>query len=287
MTGTLDSPAAATVERSESGPPLRPGEALRAHWPIVLASVVVFVALAVVLGMRRQPEYTAQARLSVGRIFVDNAAAVPGVLQASQSLASNYSRAIGATAVVRRARQLAGVNDGSIAATPLPGSTLITVSGRAGSARSAIRLANAGSAALIEYVGGQSHTGLDAQVALTRFRYAALNYQRRVEAATELKRTFAADPTSVTQDDLDRASAAVQAARLRRDAVASAYQTLVEGATSSPTLEPFSRATGAASDRRRKLEILVFIGLVAGLAVGGALAMVHITRRAARPTSAG
>jgi hypothetical protein len=81
---------------------------------------------------------------------------------------------------------------------------------------------------------------------------------------------------------MDRVAAATQTARLRRDAAGATYMSLVEAGSSSLSLESFSRAQAATSDRRSKFEILVIIGFVSGLAIGTALAMLRAGRRAAR-----
>lgn len=258
---------------------LTTGEALRASWGIVFVLVVFFVAAAAAIGLKRPPVYTAQARLSVGRIFVDNPAAVPGVLQASETLAANYSRLIGSTAVVARARSLARTGEGTLTATPLPGSTLITVSAKASSTGVAVRLANAASTALMDYVNAQTKADGGAASAFAAYKQAALGYERAVTAQNRLRRTYGAFPSSSEERALAQASAATQAAALRRDSLAAAYQSIVTAGNSSPQIQPFSRASGATSDRRSTLELLVLVGLVTGLAIGAALALRRSYRR--------
>lgn len=258
---------------------LTTGEALRASWGIIFVFAVVFVAAAAAVGLKRPPVYTAQARLSVGRIFVDNPAAVPGVLQASETLAANYSRLIGSTAVVTRARSLARTGEGTLAATPLPGSTLITVSAKASSTGVAVRLANAASTALMEYVNAQTKSDGGATSAFAAYTRAALAYERAATAQNRLRQSSGAFPSSSEEKALARASAATQAAALKRDSLAAAYQSIVTAGSSSPEIQPFSRASGATSDRRSTLELLVLVGLVAGLAIGSALALRRSYRR--------
>lgn len=257
----------------------RAGAGLRAHWGTVLAVVVLFVAAAAALGAKRHPEYTAQARLSVGRIFVEDPAAVPGILQANEELAANYSRVIDATPVVARTRRLAGTSAGSVTATPLLGSTLITVSAKASTAASAVRLANAASTALADYVNAQNRVGQNAEVVFSRFRRAALAYRRLLDVQNQLADEYSVNPTDSARSALDRASAAVLAAALRRDTLSASYQSVVQAGNATPKVQPFSRALGATSDRRSRLELLVLIGLVAGLAVGSALALLRGGRR--------
>jgi hypothetical protein len=286
-TRTLDSTVATSADGSHTGLP-RPGlgEAMSRHWAIVLVSVVVFMAAAAALGVRRHPEYTAHARVAVGHVFVDNPAAVPGVLEASQMLASNDARAIEATAVLRRTRRLADTSEGSLSATPTPSSPLIKITAKAGSARAAVRLANAASIALADYVNGQNRTNESARVTFARFHHAALDYQRKLDTEKHLQTAYNLTPTRAARAARDAASAATQAALLRRNTLSTSYQSLTQAGSSSPKVEPFARAVDATSDRRSTLEILLFVGLVAGFAVGAALAMFRAGSRARRTAAA-
>ena len=82
-----------------AAPPIGVLSAVRRHWIVATLPVILLVGAAVALGLERPPRYTATANLSVGRIYVDNPAGVSGVLEATQSLAAVYSRAIRSTAV--------------------------------------------------------------------------------------------------------------------------------------------------------------------------------------------
>jgi len=44
------------------------------------------------------------------------------------------------------------------------------------------------------------------------------------------------------------------------------------------SVESFSRATGATNDRKSMMQILVFVGLLGGLAAGAALALLRAAR---------
>jgi hypothetical protein len=284
---TGDSAATTSADGSHTGLP-RPGlgDAMSRHWLVVLTTVVVFVAAGATLGVRRHPQYTAHARLAVGHVFVDNPAAVPGVLEASQMLASNDARAIEAAPVLRRTHRLAGTGGGSLSATPTPSSPLIKITSKASSAGAAVRLANAASIALADYVNGQNRTNHSAQAAFSRFQQAALDYQRKLDAQKRLEQAYSVNPTRAVRAARDSAAAATQAALLRRNTLSASYQSLTQAGNSSPKVEPFARAVHATSDRRSTLEVLVFIGLVAGFAVGAALAMLGAGSRARRAATA-
>ena len=75
-------------------------------------------------------------------------------------------------------------------------------------------------------------------------------------------------------------------ALLRREALRASYLNLVQGTSSAPAVDEFSRATTATSDRFRMLQIMLFLGLVAGLAAGMALALLR-THHETRPRADG
>ncbi len=134
--------------------------AVRRHWVIALVPVILLVAVALVLGLKRPVTYTTTANLSVGHVYVSNPVGIPTIIEATQSLASVYSRAINSSEVVqdarRRLRREHGPPvSGSLAATPIPQSPLIKVSAQSPSRSGAIALANAAAAALAAYINRQ------------------------------------------------------------------------------------------------------------------------------------
>jgi hypothetical protein len=141
-----------------------------------------------------------------------------------------------------------------------------------------VALANAGAQALTAYVNRQVRDN-DASATLSR-RYlaASLDYRQRLDTSRRLARRYERHPTRRSKAARDRAVAATDTAQLRRDALNAAYQTAVQGGSSSVGAEIFSSATAATSDRRRKLQLLVFVGLLGGLAAGAALALLSASR---------
>jgi uncharacterized protein involved in exopolysaccharide biosynthesis len=264
-------------------PRVDPFAAFRRHWFVALLPVVLFVAGAVVLGMKRQPRYTTTANLSVGHIYVNNPAGIPTIVDATQSLAAVYSRAIGSIAVTRETRQIlskapAGPISGGLSATPLPDSPLIKVSAEASSQRQAVALANAGATALATYVNGQVRDNSASTQISQRYRAAALRYRQRRDTRDRLSRKYKRKPTRDTKAALVRAAAATDTALLQREALRASYDIAVQGGTSSAVVQVFSYASAATSDRTRKMQLFVFVGLLGGLAAGTALALLRASR---------
>lgn len=257
--------------------------AVRRHWFVAIFPIALFVAAAVVLAMHRTPRYTATANLSVGHVYVSDPSSIPTIIDATQSLAATYSRAISSSAVMQDTRRIlrrekASAVSGGFAATPIPQSQLIKVSARSSNASGAVALANAGALALASYVNRQIRDNDASATISDRYLKAALVYRERLDTSTKLARRYANRRTRANRAARNRAAAATDVAELGRNALQAAYQTAVQGGTSSVGVEIFSNASGATSDRSRKMQLLVFVGLLGGLAAGGALALLRAAR---------
>jgi uncharacterized protein involved in exopolysaccharide biosynthesis len=272
---------ATNAQHTTSAPRIEPLQALRRHWFIALLPVVFFVAGAVALSLKRPPRYTATANLSVGHVYVGDPSGIPTIIDATQSLAAVYSRAIRSGAVVQDTKRRLGEGSsvsGGFSATPLPNSPLIKVSAESSSERGAVALANASAAALAAYINRQVRDNSASATLSIRYRQASLGYRQRQETSDRLRRRYRQHRTRANKDARDEAAAATDTALLRREALRASYQQAVQGGTSSVAVDFFSRASAATSDRRSMAEILVFVGLMGGLAAGAALALLRAAR---------
>jgi uncharacterized protein involved in exopolysaccharide biosynthesis len=85
---------ATTVQDNTAAPRIDVFTALRRHWFLALVPVVLFTAAAVTIGLKRAVRYTTTANLSVGHVYVSDPSGIPTIIEATQSLAAVYSRAI-------------------------------------------------------------------------------------------------------------------------------------------------------------------------------------------------
>lgn len=260
--------------------------ALRRHWLAALLPFVLLVGTATELGLRRTPQYTAAAHLSVGSVFINNPVGIASAIQGTESLAAVYSRVVHANAVVagtaRRLAKRSLPNTGRVSATPIADSPMIRVTAVASSERQAVALANAASAALADYVIRQSRSRADAAALSERYRRAALRYRQRRHVKASRARLYRSTPTQANKRALDRSAAAADTALLERNGLFTRYQSVVEGTTSRPPLDVFATAKSASSDRYRVLQILLFTGAVGGLLAGAALALFLAVGKAGR-----
>ncbi len=269
------------VEQNSAAPGSQLLRAARRHWFLALLPVLLFVGGAVALGIKRPARYEAQANLSVGHVYINNPAGIATIIDATQALAAVYSRAIHSGEVLQDTRRRLGEGSsvsGSFNATPLPNSPLIKVTAKSSSARGAIVLANSSADALALYVNKQLRDNSASSTLSDRYRDASLKYRQALDDRNRLRRRYQRDETRANKEARDRAAAAADTALLRREALRASYEQAVQGGSASVGIESFSRASGATSDRRSMMQILVFVGLLGGLAAGAALALLRAAR---------
>jgi len=274
------SAASALAAEFEPVPRIGALVALRRHWLLALLPIIVLVPVVGVVAAKRTPKYSAEARLMAGQLNLSTAAAVAGYAQASQDLASTYPLMIYANPVIGRvARQLhissAAVASG-LTATSVPSSSIVRVDATAGSAKQAIDIANAASAALIHYVASFNRNNSDSP-----------RLQKALLAANVAYEHAVAQMPSTSQGPLDpagqRLKAKVDTARAAVAGLTSVYQQSLLNESASSLLRPLSSATGATSDKTRKLEIALFAAVIAGAILGVGLATLRanvVARRA-------
>lgn len=267
-------------------------EAVRRYWPTVLLPVVLLVAVGAVVGLVRDPTYTAEARLAVGRIDVSEPGALSGFAEATESLASAYGRAIKAEQVVnkvaRDSRESPDYVRDHVSASPVPESPVITVEGTGDSEAVAVRLANTGSTELINYVERLNRSNPDSPRLLNELRRAIERRNTLESQADEAGDAFEESASAADRAEYDLLRGRVELADVRVDALRDAYSDSQQGRGTTSLLQVQTRAIDASNDRMSVLQLLVGIGLLGGLAIGLGLAAMRAqgairrTRLAAR-----
>ena len=242
---------------------------MRRPWLTVLPAIVL-IAAAVAIGLRRDPVYSAEASINVGRVDVP-AFTLQGVTIGNATLAAGYARLVGAPTVVRRAARKAKVSAvdarANLSASPIPNSTVIRVEADGTSGRQAKLLANGASEALISYVKRLTEQQQTSGV-LRQFRRAQATTERRQRRLSRLRRTLPAEASAVQQARLDYLTA-----KLRSDSLGNRYLSKEVSPSPQNLLQLVVPASTSSSDRISVLERLVLVGLVVGLVLGSALAL--------------
>src|SRR5215203_5954979 len=141
---------------SERAPLVPVGRSALRHPLLVVVPVLIALAIAGYVGLSRTPVYTGTAQMSVGRIDLGAPGALAGFSVATQNLASAYSRAINADAVVRPVAAQVRATEESLkrrlSASPVADSPVFIVEAKASSPLLAVKIANLASTSLIDYV---------------------------------------------------------------------------------------------------------------------------------------
>jgi hypothetical protein len=248
-----------------------PLESVFRYPAFAIVPVVALVLAGLAVGLLRDPVYTAEARISVGRVDVP-AYTLQGVTVGNSTLAASYARALAAPNVVERAARAAGVSEEdareSLAGSQIPNSTLIRIEAEGDSSQQAQRLANAAAAELIRYVTTLNVRQQDDK-ALARFRRA----QGRAERArTRLLRIQSERPNSSAAQE---ARLDFRTAELNARSVGARVLQATEAPAPENLLQLVVPAATADSDKDTALQESLLIGLVAGIVLGFALALLR------------
>jgi len=272
MEGSVDPP----VYMPDHPPTL--GYAVRRHWLLVVICVLVFVAAGAAVALIRDPVYSARAKLTVGGINLSAPGALAGYSQASQALASTYSRAVDADAVVLPVASEANLSAEYVrdhtSATPIPESPVFRVQANGRNKAQALKLANLTSTSLLAYVTNLNRATPDSNRLFRRYQSTVRQLNAHRVTTKRLTRLVGQSrtPPSELRAALVRSKTAGDAAALRAQALRQAYVQSLASQSNTELAQLLSPATKAPSDRRPKLELGLFAGLIAGLLAGAAFA---------------
>jgi capsular polysaccharide biosynthesis protein len=266
-------------------PPSSPGGAISRHRLLVIVCALALAAVGVAGGAARKGTYTASATLQVGKVN-PNSPGFYGFVQSASDLATAFSRAITAEPVLATIHRRLGLSAadavGRLSAEPLPSSPAFRIVAGGPTAPAAIALANVTSAALISYEAHANTYSPESRRLLAQYRAASLDLARASNVAGSAAKKYASTPDAAGRRALERAQAGRAAASLRSQALASAYQLNAQSTTTRDLISLLAGATTAQSDKRSKTQLLGFIGLLGGLVIGCAIAVLYEERRGTR-----
>ena len=246
------------------------------HWYLVLLPMVLLAAAAVVIGLSREPTYTAESRLNVGGFNISSQS-IPGYAGGAYLLTNAYSRAVYGDPVLEPVGQQVGRSprelSGMISASPVEDSPTIRLEVESKDPNEALEIANLTADRLQRHAITLARSNPDTRRLFIRFKETSREFaaaQRRAERARKARR-------GVTP-----AETALELARLRKDSVAALYQTSLGGQATTNAVQLLSPARTAESDRDTVLERLLAAALLGGFAIGVALAYLRGRNRVPR-----
>jgi uncharacterized protein involved in exopolysaccharide biosynthesis len=271
---------------------LGPLRAVVRRWPVVVLVTLVLLAVAAVVALTRTPTYLATADVNVGRVDV-RVQALPGYVAGAQALATAYSRIVTSDEVVtpltRQLRLPAAEVRTRLAASPVPGGTSFRIYGTGDSEPDAVRFARAATAQVQRYVAAhdngddtlsgvlhdyreQSRTAATLRLRIDRLK----GQQSAAEAATPAPSKRSVDRR---QDEIARLQVALDTAELKMNTLGGRYAERGNELAATAGIEVITAPSYATDDRGQRLQRLLVIGLVAGLLLGSALALLADRRR--------
>lgn len=247
---------------------------------LVCVCALIFAAAGVAAGLSRRPTFASAATLQVGQVN-PNSPGFYGYVQSAAALATAFSRAIDAqpvlTTIHDQLRLAPTTAIERLSAEPLPASPAFRVIATGPTEPDAVQLANVAASAIVVYEGKTNSANPAAASLLREYHKASLLLQRAIARVGYLRRDPRLPPSA-----LEGAEGARSTASVRLKALETAYTSAVTSqAPRSGLVSLLAGATSASSDRKSKVELFAFVGLLAG-ALLGCFAAVARARRAIR-----
>jgi hypothetical protein len=263
--------------------------AIARHKLLVICLGVVIAIAGAAIGLARKPTYTSSTTLQVGDVNL-NSPNFYGFVQSASAIATVFSRSITAAPVLGEIKSRLGISQSEatqrLSAAPIPISPAFRIIATGSTASGAMKLANTASDAVIAYEAHASTTTTaPPEPVLKEYIQAAESLQNAFAVVSQLSR--ARKPGSGEDAAMIRARSALDAARVHATAVGAVYQSSLVSAKAYPStglVSLVAGATTASSDRSSKVELFGFVGLLAGIVFGAALAVVYEQRKARRPS---
>jgi hypothetical protein len=247
-------------------------DAVTRHKLLICACALILALAGLALGSARRQTFTSSATLQVGQVN-PNSPGFYGYVQSAAALATAFSRAIDAAPVLNTINTQLQIAPATaiarLSAEPLPASPAFRVIATGPTQASAVALANTSANAIILYESQTNSANPAAAALLHEYHGAGLALQRAIATVERLRHDHLSSASALQSAEVARSTASV---RLR--ALETAYTGAVTSqAPRSGLVSLLAGATAASSDRRAKLELYGFVGLLAGAILGCAIAL--------------
>ena len=252
--------------------------ALRRRWKIIALQTIASLAVIVPLAATLAPTYTAKSRLIVRASAGVPPQNAPDFLEAAESLASTYSRAVTAEFVLGPLSRDTGLTRNEIAsrlsASPVPESSVFFIEATGPTERGAVDLASRATELLQRWVRETNEDDRAGDALVDEISAAAGAAARAQERESELRAAFAASATEADARALEQARAQRLAAEARLEGLRFVYGETRLAQELGHTVTILNPPTQAASDRSSIIQKGFLIALLGGLLAGCGLALI-------------
>lgn len=274
------------------------GRSALSHSVLIVAAAVLGLAAGAGAGYEHAPTYTAEVQLIVGRTSELPENQIPGLAVGVENLASNYARLITNSTVVSDTESTLHSSSlpGTLAASPVPDSSIIDVLASSPTEAQALALANAGGAALVTVVTQATNdTQAELEPLIRAYQQAdsaaekataeANFYQTRLDNLVGKIGNDAATPAEQAQEQTLNSQIAqwdtqADLARLQADAAMNQYNSALPPLQEQQEMvQQVGKAVYTGSNRAAFTEAGALVGVVGGLVIGMAGAALIDTRR--------
>lgn len=275
----------ASSAAAEAPPSLRsPFVAVVLHPILVIVTIAATVAVAYNWASDQPSTYEAEATLVVGRIDVPSNA-VPGYVQANNTLAETYARFVGTDLHVADMAQLVETDvatieaRGEIEASNVEQSAIIRIKATSDVEEAAVELADLAALALIDLVGGVNDPGDTGDRLFDDHSEAAASVAAAQAVVEQLERDLIfqlendlSAAASNTELDLEQARADLAVRELNASTLAALYTESQQARVGGELLRVLTESESQGSDRSSRVQLGVALGVLGGLALAVALA---------------
>lgn len=257
---------------------------------IVCVSAIVIALLGAGYQLSRPRTYTASATLQVGQVN-PNSPGFFSYLQSATALSTAFSRSISAEPVLATVQQKLKIAPAKaltrLSTEPVPLSPIFRVIATGPTESGAVQLANVAAGAVIAYESKSNSANPEAGSLLNEYRSVSVQLQRTLAKIEGLeagnRKRGLPRSTPVRGNALATAQAEKDATVAKLKAIDAAYTSAVASqAPRSGLVSLLAGATSASNDRKSKVELYGFIGLLAGIAIGCMVAVLRERRRVNR-----
>lgn len=274
--------------------PVGPWTAMRAT-PLVSALIIIVLLIAGVgVGAARKPKYTATARLAVLHLNFGAAGALSGFSTAAESLADAYARSVHADGIIQPLSAQFHISaqtlNNELTAAAVPQSPVFTVTATTRTAHTSVALAAAAAQQLVTYFHGVNSYDPDRPAIFKQLSSAQTTLAKDTVSKDtllagineHLRSIHQSVMSGVEQAALAKAEGVIGTDQARVNALRTAYLQNLASDSSTQFVQPLANPSNATSDRKSKLVLFGFVGLVLGIGIAALLALVRQARRNAK-----